>query len=153
MRDEDFEDDDLLMSHLAGLAARVDPVPASVTTAARASFSWAGVDSELAELVYDSVVESRELVGCRGGTSRHLAFEGPAVSVECEVGGGRLVGQVVPPQATRIEVRRAEESFVVESDELGRFLTEPVGPGPLSLRFRVGDATAGGHTSTEWVAI
>ena len=151
MRQEELYDDDDMMRHLTELAARVDPVPRAVATAARASFSWAHVDSELAELVYDSAMEHRELAGVRGGDSRHLTFEGSNVTVEFEVCGGRLVGQVVPPHATQVEVCRADDSFVLEADELGRFGTEPVASGPL--RLRVGDATTGVQTATEWVAI
>ncbi len=151
MTQEELYDDDDMMRHLAGLATRVDPVPFAVTTAARASFSWADMDSELAELVYDSAMEDRALAGVRGGERRHLTFEGSRVTVEFEVCGGRLVGQVVPPHATQVEVCRPDDSFVLEADELGRFGSEPMASGPL--RLRVGDATSGVQTATEWVAI
>jgi hypothetical protein len=151
MREDELYGDDDMMRHLAELAAQVDPVPLAVATAARASFSWADVDSELAELVFDSAMEDRELAGVRGAESRHLTFEGSGVTVEFEVCAGRLVGQVVPPHATQIEVCRADGSFLLEADELGRFGADPIASGPL--RLRVGDATSGVQTATEWVAI
>ena len=155
MTDDEFQSDEEVMARLAGLAARIDPVPADVAAAARASLAWARVASELAELVYDSAMDDRELVGVRGGTGRQLTFEGPGLTVEIEVapGGGRLVGQLVPPQAAQIEVRHLGGSLTVDSDELGRFSAERVSPGPVSLRCKAGDAATWPPTATDWVAI
>ncbi len=155
MTDDELESDEEVLARLAGLAARVDPVPADVAAAARASLAWARVASELAELVYDSAVDEGELVGVRGNGTRQLTFEGPGLTVEIEVaaGGGRLVGQIVPPQAARIEVRHLGGSLAVDADELGRFSAERVSPGPVSLRCRAGDPDAWPPTATDWVAI
>jgi hypothetical protein len=156
MTDDELETDEEVLARLAGLAARLDPVPADVEAAARASLAWARVASELADLVYDSAVDEGELVGIRGGApGRQLTFEGPGLTVEIEVapGGGRLVGQLVPPQAARIEVRHLGGSLSVESDELGRFSAERISPGPVSLRCRACDPAAWPPTATDWVAI
>ncbi len=150
---EEKDPDAETMAQLAKLAARVDPVPDSVTTAAKGSFAWASAERDLAELVYDSAMEAGAAVGVRGDGSRHCTFEGSRVTVELEVGNGRLLGQVVPPRAIEIEICRPDQVFAIESDALGRFSVDPVSPGPLSLRCRVGDGTPGVPTATEWVSI
>lgn len=154
MTDDELETDEEVLARLTGLAARLDPVPADVAAAARASLAWARVASELADLVYDSAVDDGELVGVRGG-GRQLTFEGPGLTVEIEVapGGGRLVGQLVPPQAAQIEVRHLGGSLNLESDALGRFSAERISPGPVSLRCRASDTAAWPPTATDWVAI
>ncbi len=146
-------DHDEVLARLKALAAALDPVPARVVEAARRSFTWQSIDSELAELVYDSVVDE-ELVGVRGGGARQLTFEAPGVTVELEVasGSGRINGQLVPPTEADVEVRHPNGSQMVRCDRLGHFRADGVPSGPISVRCRTGGA-AGRTAHTDWVIL
>ncbi|MDN3351951.1 hypothetical protein [Actinomadura sp. DC4] len=77
-----------------------------------------------------------------------LTFTGETTTVEVEVAGGRLVGQVLPPGPAEIEVRSAEGTTGVPADDLGRF-TVASAAGPFSLRLRLaGDRTV----VTDWIS-
>ena len=157
--DDSDPDDELLFLQLRELATRFDPAPPEVVAAARASFAWRAADLELADLelaqlVYDSAVDDQVLVGVRSaGGPRQLTFEAPGLTVEVEVDpdGHSLVGQLVPPQPARLEVRHPGGSITVDADERGLFTTPNLPPGPVSLRCPNGSGT--GATTTEWVAI
>jgi hypothetical protein len=153
-------DDDALVADLSRLAARYDPVPAKVVTAARQSFQFVEScdwDAELATLTYDSSLDdhdTRALVRAHG--TRDLTFEASQLTVELQVRAGRsggprqIVGQLVPAQAGRIEVRHPEGSFTVEVSPRGRFATDAAPAGPMSLRCTGSDDAV---TTTEWVTI
>lgn len=145
---------DQLTARLRSVGKRVDPVPASVTAAARGAFDWRSVDAELAELVYDSWVDDAALAGVRGSSGpRQLTFEASGVTVEVQVGDGlapRLVGQIVPAGPGTVEVRHRGGSLTLLVDDLGRFAAPRVPLGPLSLCCR-GDASS--SVQTEWIAV
>jgi hypothetical protein len=114
--------DAALLADLRGVVARVDPVPADLVAAARASLTWRTVDEELAELTYDSLVDG--LVGVRAATStapRQLSFEAGGAAVEVELADGRLVGQLVPPGPARVELHHGTDVVASRADDLGRF--------------------------------
>lgn len=143
---------DELLARLGVLARGLDPVPGRVLAAARACATWQTVDTELADLIYDSVVDE-ELVGVRGGAARQLTFATADITVEVEVAAlGRINGQLVPPQAADVEIRHPEGAVNVRSDDLGHFRAEGVPPGPISLRCRTG-GPAGRVAHTDWVVV
>jgi hypothetical protein len=146
-------DYDELLGRLKVLTAALDPVPQRVVKAAGASFSWHSIDAELAELVYDSVVDE-ELVGARGGGARQLTFEAPDVTIELEVtpDSGRINGQLVPPAEADVEVRHPEGTLTVRADRFGHFRADGVPSGPISLRCLTG-GPAGGAAHTDWVTL
>ena len=146
--------DDALLGKLRQAVAQHDPVPDGVMTAARAAFSMAALDAELATLVYDSSFgdeDTRALVRSTGG-SRELTFEAPSLTVEVELHAEqrRLLGQLVPPGPAVVEVRSPEHSLTVSADHLGRFAADDVPTGPVSLRCR---SESGPLTETEWVIL
>lgn len=150
------ETDPQLLARLAELLARVEPVTEEVVTAARGSFAWRGPDADLAELVYDSAVDEDPLVGVRGGGSaRQLTFEGQGLTVDMEVASPdrRVVGQLVPPRAARIELRHPKGSRFVDTDDHGRFQVDGLPHGPVSLRCRPADAPDAPGTTTDWLVI
>lgn len=148
------ESADELFGRLKRVARRMDPVPREVVTAARASASWQNIDAELAELVYDSVLES-DLAGVRGGAAtRQLTFETTGLSLDVEVATdpARLNGQVSPPQETDIQVRHTGGSFTVRSDALGHFRIAALPAGPISFTCQpAGRGGAAAHT--DWVVL
>jgi hypothetical protein len=153
MIDDDLESDDELAERLGQLIARVDPVPSHVLAGARASRTWVTFDAELAELMYDSILDEDELVGVRGNGGRLLTFISAETTVELEVlpAGRGIVGQVGGPTVPHLEIRHAAGSVPVEVDPVGRFSARHVPAGPISLRLTSGES--GAVTQTEWVVI
>lgn len=149
---DDYEQDDDLALRLGWALAQIDPVPADVVAAAKASGAWRSFDTELASLMYDSALASEELVGLRGTGCRLLSFASPDVTIEVEVdGGGRgLIGQITGIRPIRLEVCSGEGSLPVEPDAVGHFTCRSVRRGPVSVRAT--DDT-GAVVHTEWVVI
>jgi hypothetical protein len=153
MRDE--PDDDELEEELRRLAARVDPVPPELLHGAAGAFAWRDIDAELAELVFDSLIDSDEATLVRGSPDRRLvSFAAGGLTIDVEVtvtGPARTVmGQIVPPRRGRVDLRRPGETVSVEADELGRFRSGPLPPGPLSLRLRTDE---GAPVVTDWLSL
>lgn len=146
--------DDDLLSQLRAVVGRVDPVPPDVVAAARAGFIWRTIDAELAQLTGDSVLDADRMATVRGAgptAPELLTFEAEGLTVELEAvagpGGLRLLGQLVPAQPGRVEIRHAGGTTAVEADDLGRFTAEGLAPGPVSVLCH----TAGGlDVGTDW---
>ncbi len=150
-------EDEKLLADLRD-AGRLDPVPLDAVAAARSSFAWRTLDSELAALRYDSLVDDQALVGIRSAEPppRLLTFEAPALTVEVEAAPNgshrRLIGQLVPPQPARIDVRHPAGTIPVEADDLGRFAVDDVPPGPVSLYVEgLGDNAVA--VTTDWFLV
>lgn len=149
--DSSLHDDEQLLVELRAALDGVDPVPESVSAAARDAFAWRTIDAELAALSYDSLLDDKELSGVRSGSAaRMLTFEADELTVEIEVERGRLIGQLVPPQPGDVEVRHSGGSLSVRADDLGRFVAEGVPRGPFSLRCRTVGAIA---IVTDWIVL
>jgi hypothetical protein len=149
------EADDELTDELRRLAARLDPVPPELLDAAAGAFTWRDIDAELAELVFDSLLDTDEASLVRGAPERRLvSFTGGGLTIDVEVtsaGPERTVmGQIVPPQRGVVDIRRRQETVSIEADELGRFRSGPLPPGPLSLRLR---PAGGAPVVTDWLAL
>ena len=149
------EPDDQLTGELRRLASRLDPVPPELLDAAAGAFAWRDIDAELAELVFDSLVDTDEASLVRGAPERRLvSFTGGGLTIDVEVtsaGPERTVmGQIVPPQRGVVDIRRRQETVSIEADELGRFRSGPLPPGPLSLRLR---PAGGAPVVTDWLAL
>jgi hypothetical protein len=153
MRDE--RDDDELEEELRRLAGRVDPVPPELLRAAAGAFTWRDIDAELAELVFDSLLDADEAALVRGSPDRRLvSFAAGGLTIDVEVtatGPARTVmGQIVPARRGQIDLRRSGDTVTIEADELGRFRSGPLPPGPLSLRLRTED---GAPVVTDWLSL
>jgi hypothetical protein len=146
---EPTPDDAALLAALRTATARLDPAPAELVSAGRATFAWRTIDAELAELSFDSLVDG--LVGVRSSTTaagpRQLSFEAGTAAVEVELAGDRLVGQLLPPGPARVELHQGTDVVATRADDLGRFSfdvrvsTPPAGGTPPPWRLRVdGDA-------------
>lgn len=141
----DLLSDDELLERLRTLAAVHDPVPASVLANAKAAFMTRTLEDELADLLFDSLVDDA-LVGMRGTVARQLTFGVGDVAIDLDLDDDGLVGLVSPAAVLPVELQTLEGSEVTETDELGRFfLSRPAGP----FRLRVG--VDGRHVTTEWV--
>ena len=149
------EPDDELTDELRRLAARLDPVPPELLDAAAGAFTWRDIDAELAELVFDSLLDADEASLVRGVPERRLvSFTGGGLTIDVEVSSAgperTVMGQIVPPQRGVVDIRRRQETVSIEADELGRFRSGPLPPGPLSLRLR---PVGGAPVVTDWLAL
>lgn len=154
----DERDDDRLEEELRRLAAIREPVPPGLISAAMDAFGWRDIDAELAGLVYDSLLDSDAAALVRGGHGQRLfSFRAGEVTVDVEVtrsGEDRgLLGQIEPPRAAIVDIRRRRDVITVTADELGRFQSQALSPGPLSLRLRPPAGGAGPSLTTDWVSI
>ncbi|MDX6226925.1 MAG: hypothetical protein QOI76_315 [Frankiales bacterium] len=149
--------DDALLAELSAAAAVHDAVPPAVLAAAKASLTWRTIDTELADLAFDSSVdESRVLVRGPQSDEQLLTFETEELAVDLQVtkrgDGRRLVGQLAPAGVAEIEVRTASGVVVtITSDELGRVPAVDVPAGSLSLRIRRAGAAVA--VVTDWVTV
>lgn len=120
--------------------------------AARGAFAWRSVDEELAALLHDSALESS---GARsGGGPRVLSFGRGGISLEVDLDGGDLRGQVVghadAAGPVRVALQRPDgEERVVEADEDGLFVVPDVAGGSARLRVEAG----GWSLTTPWVVL
>lgn len=144
-----------LLEELRALGERSDPVPEAVLFAAQGSLAWLSVDSDLAELSYDSLVDTSPELVRSDDIVRLLTFQGRELTVEVEVTpvgrGSQLLGQLVPPQPARIEARWNDGSSEAQADGLGQFEISGVPHGPVSLRCHL-DAD-GSTVDTGWLAL
>jgi hypothetical protein len=149
--------DTQLLDELRRAASQSDPPPPTVVEAARSSFTWRTIDAELAALTFDSGVD-RPVTALRGSAGpRLMTFSSSGLDIEVEVvnlGSQRqLVGQLVPPQAADIDVRHAAGTTTIQADQLGRFVADAIGSGPVSLRCRLAATPSGPPVVTEWVPL
>jgi hypothetical protein len=147
-----------LLAELGRMMSHVDPVPPELLATVEASLILHTIDADLAALTYDSAVDSEGMALVRGApVARLLTFEAPGITLELEavaVGARRrLVGQLVPAQAGEVEVRHRGGVVPASADDLGRFVTGDVEPGPVSLRCRLQgttDPTVPVVVETDW---
>ena len=149
---------DPVMAEVRAVLENADPVPPAVIAAAKGSFTWRTIDSELAELVADSADSLAGSVGAgvRGETApRLLTFEAAGLAVEVEVaesGASRhLVGQLVPMTAAEVVVRWNTGSASTTADDLGRFVVSDIPAGLVSLAVR--RPTDASPVVTSWVSV
>jgi hypothetical protein len=152
------EPGDELERELRRLAADAEPVPAELIRAAVDAFAWRDIDAEIAELVYDSLLDAEEASLVRGpADQRMISFAAGGMTIDVEVtsaGPGRAVmGQIAPPQRATVDIRYRQDTVTVEADELGRFRSGTLPHGPASLRLRPPPGDAGPAIVTDWISL
>ena len=146
----EWTDDELLQELRSAL--QEEPVAESVIRAAQAAFTWRTVDAELELLSLEAGDELAAAALVRGGPGAQgsFAFHGERLSVEIEVDGAGIVGQLTPPQPGQVTLVSAEgPQATAQADEVGCFTFPPPAPGPLRLDCRLGAE----RFVTEWVTI
>jgi hypothetical protein len=152
--DETRGPDERLLAALRGLLDRSAPLPARLVEMAKESYTWRTVDAELAALTSDSLVDP-PVGSVRGAAApRSLTFEAGDLSIEVEVAelgpDRRMLGQLIPPQPARIEVRQDDLTRTVEADVVGRFVVEGLSARPVRLRCHLQGRRP---VVTEWVIV
>lgn len=146
---DDSLDNDLLEETLRQAAAIMDPVPAQLQQTAVEAYTLYSLDSQLAELTFDSLVHGIPVRGVVDAP-RMLTFRTGELTVDVEVSAHGLMGQVLPPQEARIEVLSGPQLSsppTLTADDMGRFTGELQVSGPFALRLRT-DAEV---VVTEWL--
>lgn len=123
------------------------PVPERVIALGHAAFAWFEPAAALATLTSETIAVP---TGVRGGGSRLLTFSGARVSVEIEVCGREIVGQLAPPSAAEVILRSPGGERGTRTDEAGSFALAGVPAGAVSLLFRLADATS---VVTSWIRV
>ena len=131
----------------AALRGAFPPVPEHVRALGRAAFAWFEPAAALATLTSESLATSG---GVRGGGSRLLTFSGARISVEIEVCGREIVGQLAPPSSAEVILRSPRGERGTRTDEAGAFALSGVPAGVVSLLFRLADATS---VVTSWIRV
>jgi hypothetical protein len=141
--------DDELLAELRAALAEADLVTDRQREAARAAFTWRTVDAELAELLHDSALEAAAVRGA-DDAPRTLSFASGELTLEVEIDGDTVMGQVVGAAAQSVVLQRSvSHDQPLEVDSAGFFRVEGVGPGPLRFVVQAGDWTL----TSPWVAI
>jgi len=141
--------DDELLAELRAAVAEADLVTDRQRETARAAFTWRTVDAELAELLHDSALEAQAVRG-EDDAARTLSFASGELTLEVEIDGETVMGQVVGAAAQSVVLQRSvSDDQPLEVDSAGFFRIEGVGPGPLRFVVQAGDWTL----TSPWVAI
>ena len=148
----DWDDDRLLVALRQALRAR-EAVPSWFIETGRSAFAWHNIDAELAQLTYDSNEDRLQATVMRSETAsiRALTFTSAHLSVELEVTGNSLLGQLLPAREGELEIHtRAGEISTTDVDEIGCFSVDPIPDSPFRLRCRTADGT---DVLTGWITI
>jgi hypothetical protein len=82
---------------------------------------------------------------------RALTFTSAHLSVELEVTGNSLLGQLFPTREGELEIHtRAGEISTTDVDEIGCFSVDPIPESPFRLRCHTADGT---NVLTGWITI
>lgn len=131
-----WTEEELLAALRQALADR-QAVPPGFVDAGKGAFAWRTIDAELAQLTYDSLAaqEAAPVTRSEPASIRALTFTSPRLTIELEVAGDSLLGQVVPPQAATVRVQPQDgQETVITADQIGCFVIQPVPRGPFRLR-------------------
>ncbi|GGS05816.1 hypothetical protein GCM10010269_50930 [Streptomyces humidus] len=140
-------DHDRLEEELREATAVLDPVPAELRRLAIEAYALHDLDARIAELTFDSLVDA---IPVRGAVDvpRMLTFHSGELTVDVEVTGEGLLGQLLPPRPAAIEVLHGPRATaVLTADDMGRFSCDAPPTGPFALRLRTG----GEVVVTEWL--
>jgi hypothetical protein len=149
----DAWDDEQLIASLREAERARRAVPQGFVQAARAAYAWHNIDAELARVTYDSQRDDARLVTVRAETAsvRALTFTSASVTIELEVTGHSVLGQISPVQEGMVEARTGAGAVVtVPVDEIGCFSVDPKPASPFRLRCRTVD---GADVVTGWIVL
>jgi hypothetical protein len=147
-----WTEEELLAELRQALKAR-QAVPPGFVEAAKGAFAWRTIDAELAQLTYDSMAggEATSVTRSEPASIRALTFTSSRLTIELEVAGDSLLGQVVPPQAATIRVQaQGGAEAVITADQIGCFVIQPAPRGPFRLRCQT-DASV--DVLTGWITL
>ena len=147
-----WDDEEVLAALQQALRAQ-RAVPPEFIEAGKNAFAWHNIDAELAQLTYDSTLDSSLELSLRAEAAsiRALTFTSAHLTIELEVGQDSLLGQIIPPQPATIRIQPREDAEkTLATDEIGCFSVQPIPSG----QFRIHCHTeAGVGALTGWIAL
>jgi hypothetical protein len=145
--------DEVLFAALREALAAREAVPSAFVAAAKNAYAWHSVDAELAQLTYDSGREMEPAAGLRSESAsiRALSFVSAHLSIEVEITGDSLLGQLIPAGPGTVEIQALDGgTAAVPVDEAGCFTVEPKPGSPFRLRCHTGTQA---DVLTGWVTL
>ena len=148
--DRVLSDDELL--HVVGRVLDEDePVPPGGIELAAGAFAWRDMESKLAELLHDSLLEEAVL---RDDTAvRLLVFQAGDLTLDVEHTPDQLVGALSPAARYHVELQHAAGApgVSVLTDDAGMFAV----PGPVrgTIRFVISDPDRQLSVLSRWVTL
>jgi hypothetical protein len=132
---QQWTDDDALLAALGEAVRAEREVPHDFIEAGKAAFTWHSIDAELAALTFDSAVSAAvAAVRAEEASLRFLTFTSSDLTIEVEIGADAIIGQIVPPQAGRVDACPARGAVVTAPiDEIGCFIIRPRPASPFRL--------------------
>lgn len=146
-------DDDQLLAALGDALRAAREVPSDFIEAGKAAIQWRHIDGELAALTYDSALDTERVpavVRAEPAQLRYLTFASAGLTIELEVSGDALLGQVVPPQHGELEILAVSgQARTIAIDGVGCFAVRPIPSGSFRLHCHL----AGTNVVTDWMAL
>jgi hypothetical protein len=146
-------EDEALLARIREATADAGPLRDAIRRVARSAFATRVGDPDrlLARLSYDSLVDGAGSVrDATAGDRRVVTFDAATLSVEIEISGERLLGQVVPPAPVEVEMVTPDGPLEATSaDTYGCFTLAAPGPGAVRFSCR----TEQGLVVTDWVRL
>ena len=142
-----LRDDEDLLAVLGEALREEDDVPPRVVDTGKGLFALYSLDADLAALE----AGDKTLAGVRaaGTAVRELDLTSGDLTIHLEIGGGRISGQVVPPQAGEVDLQTPGGlPQRVDVDELGWFAVSPAPRERFRLLFL---GAEGARARTGWI--
>jgi len=146
--------DEVLLAALHEAVADREAVPPAFVAAAKGAFAWHDIDAELAQLIYDSQQEAAAGLRSESASIRALSFASAHLSIEVEITGGSLLGQLIPARPGTVEVQVLDGgTATVPVDEAGCFTVDPKPESTFRLRCHTGHTGTQTDVLTGWVTL
>ena len=149
----DSWDDDRLLAALKQALGEEGAVPPEFVEAGKNAYAWRNIDAELAQLTYDSTRDRDLAPSMRSETAsiRALTFTSAHLTIELDVSGESLRGQVSPAREGTVEIQGHRGVVAtVAVDKLGWFSIHPIPASPFRFQFRAPDGT---DVLTGWITL
>lgn len=148
-------DDELLAALAQALGSARHPQSRLIVANASDAFGLSRLEEEVAALVYDSLLMPAGDAVRSSEAARFVVFETESLSIEIEIVGDTVVGQIAPPGDFEVTVEKPGEDWLrLVTDDLGCFYfalpikdRDPQAP----LRFRITRNQS--TTITEWTKL
>lgn len=148
---DSWDDEEILAALGEAIRAR-QAVPEWFVETGKNAYAWHDIDAELARLSYDSLADPERAAAVRSEAAsiRALTFTSARLSIELEVARSSLLGKIIPPRASTLEVHTTADVTSSPADEVGCFVVEPIPNSPFRLRLRTDD---GADVLTGWITL
>ena len=148
---ESWADDDQLFAALKEALRAQQAVPPEFIEAGKSAYAWRNIDAELASLTYDSTRDLVPSVRSETASIRALTFTSAHLTIELDVSGESLRGQVSPAREGTVEIQGHRGVVAtVAVDKLGWFSIHPIPASPFRFQFRAPDGT---DVLTGWITL